>query len=437
MTQQIKTINLKDLVLWTENPRDSIDVNATDQDVIDRALHEKSTKWKLKKLAKSMGNRYDFSELPTVVRCGDKYVVYDGNRRVALGKIKHKLVDADKFDANIIPDFPEEIPCNVCSKEIALDNVWRKHADTGSWGPLERDIFLHKHREEKKSIFLLLDENTGIVSNNPHLNQRFVKEEIFKDEILEKMGFLIKNGKLCSKHTLDEAKILLDDISRKIADKEITTRKNRGKIIDVMDSNSREIIDKNKSNKPTDLPVFSLNGGASNNSSSPNGDASNNSFPPNGDASNNPSSRRSRRTSEKTMQLFGGPLRLCAGNVNDLYRDIDDLYKFYSENIGKFSAGFPVIIRMALRLLCESAAKDRGKKIGEYVIENFENAKSTLDKNHKTTLVSQNITKESLVQLLHTGAHNYDASKNFEQTLAVSIIVGAILAQSHGKGQEK
>lgn len=74
MSQKVEYINIRDLVLWTENPRDPIDPNATDQDVVDRALDDKLSKWTLAKLAKEMGDYYDFSELPTVV--------YDGKNRL-------------------------------------------------------------------------------------------------------------------------------------------------------------------------------------------------------------------------------------------------------------------------------------------------------------------------------------------------------------------
>lgn len=153
MNQQVKYINIKDLVLWTENPRDPIDENASDQDIVNRALEDVNLKWTLAKLANEMGEYYDFSELPTVVYHNDKPVVYDGNRRMILGKIKHKLVSVQGGDVNIIPDFPIEIPCNVCVKEIALKNVYRKHSDSGSWHPLERDMFLHKFMGEKKAPF--------------------------------------------------------------------------------------------------------------------------------------------------------------------------------------------------------------------------------------------------------------------------------------------
>ena len=93
MSQEIKNIALTDLVLWTENPRDPIDPKATDQQVVRRAVVDAGSKWNLKKLAKEMGSYYDLSELPTVVYHGKTPIVYDGNRRIVLGKIKHKLAE--------------------------------------------------------------------------------------------------------------------------------------------------------------------------------------------------------------------------------------------------------------------------------------------------------------------------------------------------------
>lgn len=55
----------------------------------------------------------------------------------------------------------------------------------------------------------------------------------------------------------------------------------------------------------------------------------------------------------------------------------------------------------------------------------------------KTFLSNQNVKKETLPQLLHTGAHNYCSSQNYEQTLAISIILGAMLNLSHGKATKK
>ncbi len=415
MDQKVKYINIKDLVLWTENPRDPIDENAEDQDIVDRALEDGAQKWSLSKLAKEMGDYYDFSELPTVVYHKNKPVVYDGNRRIVIGKIKYGLVKV-KGDHNIkIPDFPEEIPCNVCAKKIALTNVYRKHSDTGSWQPLERDIFVHKFMGEAKSKFLVIEEETGIISLNPHLNQRFVRDEIFKEEILRKIGFTIKNGSLYSVHNTNEGYIILNDISKKVENKEITTRKNRGKVIEILEPSSQELIDKNKANKPK---LSGITFGNKKDSK----------------IKSTKVKRTTQRTSKRENELFGGSLYLKMGDVSNLYRDIVDLYKFYTKEKKKLSQTFPSIIRMSLRLLCETAAKDcNNMKLDNFLKKYFKVAKGKLGKDEKTTLSNLNVTETSIVQLLHTGAHNYTSSKNVEHTLALSLIIGEILTETHGK----
>ncbi len=413
MDQEVKNINIKDLVLWTENPRDPIDKNATDQDIVDKAINDKLSKWSLKKLAKEMGDYYDFSELPTVVYHKNKPVVYDGNRRIVLGKIKHGLVQIQN-KANIkIPDFPDEIPCNVCSKKIALNNVYRKHSGTGSWLPLERDLFLYKFMGKEKSIFLLLEEETGIISANPHLNQGFVKDELFKEENLKRMGFSFKNGRLLSIHSDQESHSILSDISEKVAEKIVTTRKNRGKVVEVLKPSSQSLIDQNKKNKP------SHSGANFNNSKN---------------TSKPKIKRQSRRAPEKKSEIFGGLLYLRIGDVSNLYRDIVDLHKFYINDKKQLSQTFPSLIRMSLRLLCETAAKGHNNtKFDNYLKNNFNEAKKSLNKDTKTTLANQNVSEKSIVQLLHTGAHNYSSSKNMEQTLALSVIIGEILTLTHGQ----
>lgn len=410
MEQEVKYINIKKLVLWTENPRDPIDENATDQDIVNRALVDSSNKWSLKKLAKEMGEYYDFSELPTVVYHGKKPIVYDGNRRIILGKIKFGLVNVSNSTNIQIPDFPEEIPCNVCEKEIALKNVERKHSKSGSWSPLERDIFLHKFMKKEKSLFLVLDESTGIISSNPHLNKRYVKDEIFKDDVLTAMGFSIESGALQSVHSDQESFSILSDISQKVKEEVITTRgEQRGKAIEVLDSTSRQIIDKNKDKKPHQTNI---------------------SF-------EEPESQKrlTRRTTAKNLEIFGEKLYLRAGKISDLYRDVMDLYQFYSKEKHRLSQTFPSIIRMALRLLCETAASDVNAKIEDYVSNNYPIAKKTFGQDVKTTLASQNIKEDSIVMLLHTGAHNYEASSNLEQTIALSVAVGGMLKITHGKTQ--
>ena len=112
MEQKIQNIKIEDLVLWTENPRDPIRSDATDQEVVERAVRDDNAKWNLKKLAKEMGGYYDFSELPTVVYKDGRPIVYDGNRRIILAKIKHKLVSVEDGDLSL-PKIPNIIPYNV------------------------------------------------------------------------------------------------------------------------------------------------------------------------------------------------------------------------------------------------------------------------------------------------------------------------------------
>lgn len=411
MDQEVNNIKIKDLVLWTENPRDPIDGKALDQDIVNSALNNNSGKWNLVKLAKEMGPYYDLSELPTVVYHGKKPVVYDGNRRIILGKLKHGIVKINGAEKINIPDFPEEIPCNVCSKEIALKNVLRKHGDSGSWQPLERDIFLHKYMKEEKSAFLILEESTGLISSNPHLNQRFVKEEIFNEEGLKKLGFGISNDEINTRHNKSQSNSILQDISKKIEEKEISTRKNRGKIVDVLDPSLQEVIDENK-NKPLKKYAHDFTTGVE---------------------PKKATSKQTKRVNKKSYGLFGEKLFLRAGNVSNLYRDINDLYAFYATHKTTLSQLFPSLIRMSLRLLCETAAKECNMQMDKYITSHFEKAKGTLDKDSKTTLSNHNITEKSIIQLLHTGAHNYQAAANMDQTQALSIVIGAIITCTYGR----
>lgn len=413
MKQEIKNINIKDLVLWTENPRDPICSNSTDQSIADKAFNDTSNKWSLLKLVTDMGGYFDYSEIPTVVYHKDKPIVYDGNRRIILAKIYHSLLSFPKEVFKKVPSFPLEIPCNVCEKETALNNILRKHSETGSWQVLERDIFLNKFMDKGKSTFLLLDENTNLITKNPELNQRFVKEEIFNEENLKAMGFIFKNDMLYSKHTNEECNIILNDIVDKIKNKEITTRKRRRKILEILDVKTQKLLDKNR-NKKLSIAKPSID---------------------EKDSGNNVK-RHTRRTTKNFITIFGEKLYLNAGGVNDLYRDIDELYNLYICKENKFSQCFPNIIRMALRLLVETAANDRKEKMDSYIQSNFDNAKSMLNKDQKTTLANLRVNKESFISSLQSGAHGYTSSSDLSMCIALSLIIGKMITISHGKTNE-
>lgn len=415
MSQEVKVIRLKDLGLWTENPRDPIDPNATDQDIVDKALSDRNGKWTLKRLSKEMGDYYDLSELPTVVYEDSKPVVYDGNRRIILGKIQHKYVTiSNGDDIGTLPDIPQEIPCNVCSKDIALKNVYRKHADSGSWSTLERDMFVDKFMSQGKSTFLLFDENTdGMISKNPYLNQRFVKEEVLTEHILRDLGFEFQDGKLYSRYTPEEARDVLLDLAQKIESKVITTRKNRGTVRTTLTPATRNIIEDNAKNKLTPVDLSGV---------------------PDKSSEADTQKRKTKRVATNKLPIFGGSLYLVPGEVSNLYRDIVDLHSFYEANKKTLSNSFPCLIRMSMRLLCESAAQDKtAGNMDNYIKAYFQKAKAKLNDDAKTYLSSHNVNDTSLLQHLHTGAHNYTASKNIDQTIAISIILGAMLQITHGK----
>jgi hypothetical protein len=82
-------------------------------------------------------------------------------------------------------------------------------------------------------------------------------------------------------------------------------------------------------------------------------------------------------------------------------------------------------------VLAETAAKEGSKDLQKYLRDGFDSAKKMLDKNTKTTIANQGITKETIVQLFQTGAHDYHNSKNEEQAIALSIILGKMLLNSH------
>jgi hypothetical protein len=142
---------------------------------------------------------------------------------------------------------------------------------------------------------------------------------------------------------------------------------------------------------------------------------------------------RTKRSTQKLLVPFGRPLSLKPGIVNNLYRDIERLYKFYQDEMQQQSKHFIVLFRMPLRLLAETAAHDMATTIEEYLKNQFDDAKKTLDANAKTTLAAQNVNKNTIVQLFQTGAHNYTNCLNEEQAIAMSIILGAMLTKSHGK----
>lgn len=411
--QEIIKIKIEDLVLWTENPRDPISADSNDQDVAEMAFEDVDGRWNLKKLISDMGDFYDFSELPIVVYDKGKPIVYDGNRRVLLGKIKKGLISVPPevgLDITKISDFPDELPCNVCPQEIALKSICRKHSETGSWDILGRDVFMHKYMNHPKSPFLVVEEYTGLISANTSLNQRFVRDEIFTEKVLGQLGFKVEDGVLKSNLSADGQKRVLEDLKEKINNKFLSTRRNRYNVLEALDEASRRLIDSSKDKPYVDVNAYDKTKPA----------------PP---ATKTP--RKTKRTQKREPVLFGDIIELKLGNVNDLYRDILSIAEYYIDNKETLSNKFPALLRMSLRLLVETAASEEGKKLDKYIGTYFDDGKGLLSKDELTTLSNNNVTKSSLPQLLNTGAHNYSDSLSYDKAYAMSLIVGKMLSISH------
>ena len=419
MSQKIQDIHIEDLVLWTENPRDPIDTNVTNQGIADRAISSnKRNNWSLEKLFEKMGPRFDQSEIPTVVKVGDKFVVYDGNRIILIGKIIHKYIKVKNCPDFSDFDFPEEIPCNVCDEQTALEHVDRKHTSNGSWKPLERDIFKHKHMGEDKSPFLILEEATGIISANPKMNQGFVKDEIFRLSTMHELGFSTNGGELRFAHKKDaDADKVLQKITELVTRGEITTRKNRWKIINLLneDAEIQGILSAVENRlKEEGLKEERFN-----------------KFLPH-------AVKKTPITKGKSHKLFGNILALQSGDVNNIYSDLLKLYK--EKNKKGYSEDFPMLIRMGLRLLLELATRNKEGEIGidSYLNFYYSESKDVLSRDEKATLSTQAIEGEKdIKKLLHIGAHGYTATNNTEQTIALSLIIGKMLILSHGKHHGK
>ncbi len=231
MKQEIKIIKISELHLWTENPRDPIKTNIGDLEVIKRAIKNEGEKWNLPKLIQKMGDYYHFNKLPIVVEENKKYIVYDGNCRIAILKYLQNPQWSGDIEGSLFPKHePDglksltEIPCAVCDKATALDIIYRDNISNNTWSPLTQSYFEHYLLNKDKSLFLEFEEVTGLISKHEKLNQRFVKEEVITEKNLESIGFSIQNNKLLFSSNKEDAEFILQSLISLIEDGVIKTR---------------------------------------------------------------------------------------------------------------------------------------------------------------------------------------------------------------------
>lgn len=340
--QVIEYIEVSKLKLWSENPRDPIEIESTDFDIISKAISDDKKKWNLQKFISEMGLYYDLSELPTVVFENGKNIVYDGNRRIAILKYLQNKDLYNKLGGGLF--FDEEptelqnltkIPCNICDKETALNNIERKHTNSGTWGILERDYFLYLHRGKEKSLFIQLDEQTGIISDNKKMNQRFVKEEMLTPKNLESIGFNydLENG-IKSNYSKSETDQILDIIVDLVESGTVKTRGNfRGKLKEPLiykKPELKKVLKKYSSSKPKSI--------LSKEKANPN------------EVKTQP---RKTPITKPNETIFARTLELQNGKINDTYRAIDSIFKYGKNNVAILS-----IVGMSLRFLLDICARE-------------------------------------------------------------------------------
>jgi hypothetical protein len=439
--QKVKELSIARLVLWSENPRDPLPdrkIGRENDRIIRRAIEDVDKSWKLLSLLKTMGEMYDSSDLPIVVMKDGHPIVYDGNRRVILAMIKHnekylKLLSSSARRKLEGFDVDKKLYCDVCTEATALKLIMRKHADSGSWKPIQQGLFRMKYMEESPSILLLINSLTdGAIESSQMLNQRFVEEEVFTKSRLESLGISVEGDSIKSAYTKDELVGILRDIFKLIEKGDISTRKRAalGNLLSSLSESSQTSYSSKKdqprvyTEKYVPIEPAPIEEGAREEKTVP--------------------KKRTPRSKMYETPLFGGPLSLKDGPVNNLYREVEALDKLITKNVGKgLTEDAYVVIRMALRLLCETAWKDlKMTYLEEYLKKYFDVAKARLCKAEKT-LLSKNLSDEDpkplethkqLLSRLQDSAHTYDEStRNYRQTVAISVLVGAILSCSHGK----
>lgn len=382
--QIILDIPLTDLHLWTENPRDPIDTTASDADIIHRAIENGSGNWNLDSLLAEMGERYLYNELPTVVFDEGSYIVYDGNRRVALLKcLQDQDLYQEAYGKLFFDDVPSEmvqqttLPCNVCSKELALNIVERSHKSSDNWGKLQYELFLNKFREHPKGRLMLLDEATnGLVSKTPKLNEEYVQQRLLTNSNLYDTGFSVIDGELATSNDSNFARDILADIARVRTNDLSSARKNPGKLKDALaelNPDRYSFLEPFNPNKQITFLTGPKAVGSESESTSQ-------------ETRKQPRKRPAKHVAQK---LFGGTLQPRGERSNEIYRAIDDIYLRYSKDKAGRQYYLP-IIAFSLRLLLETCAREYFA-MHQPEVDNKDNALKTFLKLSKKQMVEAHL----------------------------------------------
>jgi hypothetical protein len=253
----------------------------------------------------------------------------------------------------------------------------------------------------------------GMIEKTPNLNQRHVRDEVLTEQNLADIGLRFQDSKLLSKHSPKETEQILQAIANVIGVVQ-TTRNDRGELRGPIESLVGTIITANENKEFKPVSIAQDIKGTKTPKANP---------------------KRTRRTKDDlSIPLFGGGLYLKPGHVSNIYRDICDLDGFYNKNKGSLSETFPALIRMSLRLLCEATSKQLNTRgMSEFLNKNFPMAKKQLNQNQQTFLHNQSVTSTNIVGMFETAGHNYSGMSNYQQTIAMSLVLAPLITQFFGK----
>lgn len=433
MSQEIRNIPIESLVLWTENPRDPVDASLTDREVILRAISNESGNWNLDRLIQEMGGEYHYNEIPVVVMIQGSPIVFDGNRRVAAMKC---MKDPDLYQVAIqkLPLFkegefnvPDELPCDVCDRETALNIVERLHSGSKRWGSLQYEQFKHIHRGAPKGRLMILDEASGgIVSRTKELNEEYAQNRLINESNLNKVGLSMSDEKLFSSMDDETTKQLIEDIADVAIQRLSTARHNpgdlRAALTELAPKRYEDIKPFDADNaKPVDAP-----------------DAD-----PDGTTRKDSRIRRRRRIADAPKAFDGEVLRPNGKQSDAIYRAIEWIDNQYRKNPENRSDLLP-ILGFSLRILLETVAREYyllccGKDFGDDALGKFMKevvkplARKTKEadiKNYLSLEADWISERNSFEAVLHKWAHG-TMSVNHEDFVKQSRIIAEVIKQVH------
>lgn len=213
--KRFEIIDVNNLIVNPENDRHGALEN--EENAINWLLQNKTDK--MRALAKDIAITGELFETPLVKdEKKEKFVVYDGNRRITCLKILLGLCDSyDLFDKNyyikIRNDYncyeklPQKIICEVNTEQALIDEIIRRrHAPTNSgeiklnWEPYEKEIFLIRTGKSDKINFakeiqdLLQDKE--LLSNQDKIPLSNFNRLFSSEKYRNLAGVGIKNNKI-------------------------------------------------------------------------------------------------------------------------------------------------------------------------------------------------------------------------------------------------